>query len=127
MFESKGGGFDKHVKEDHNMWNYVYLLVYLRAKPATEYNGWEQYVQQKVTAEDTSFLPRNTALVLKEVHDREEAEGRALGAKLDALDATLERHAQQTARQIAESHGHVHERLDSVERLLQVRVPLIIP
>ena len=26
------------------MWNYLYLIVHLREKDPTEYNGWEQHV-----------------------------------------------------------------------------------
>ena len=41
--DTKGGGFERHIKEDHYMWNYLYLVVHLREKDATEYNGWEQH------------------------------------------------------------------------------------
>jgi len=37
--DTKGGGFERHIKEDHYMWNYLYLIVHLREKPPTEYHG----------------------------------------------------------------------------------------
>ena len=74
-FETKGGGFERHIRDDHNMWNYLYLMVYLREKDPTEYNGWEQYVADKIKAEDTSFIPSNNAIVLKEHKEREAREG----------------------------------------------------
>ena len=43
-FDTQGGGFKRHITEDHNMWNYLFMLVHLREKESTEYNGWEQYV-----------------------------------------------------------------------------------
>ena len=41
-FETKGAGFVPHIKQDHNMWHYMFLMIYLRDKDPTEYNGWEQ-------------------------------------------------------------------------------------
>ena len=75
-FDSKGGGFDRHVKNDHNMWSYLYMVVHLREKEPTEYNGWEQHVASCIARDDTSFFPRNTAIVLREHREREAAEGR---------------------------------------------------
>ena len=33
------GGFRHHVKETHNMWQYLYFMVYLDIKPDDEYTG----------------------------------------------------------------------------------------
>eukprot|EP00966_Prymnesium_polylepis_P307008 7094557-Prymnesium_polylepis.2 len=71
------------------MWNYLNLCVYLRYplrwdlnswpsdKSSTEYNGWEQYVAAKIANSDTSFIPRNNALVLKAVKEKEQADSQA--------------------------------------------------
>ena len=66
-------------------WAYLYLIVYLREKDTTDYNGWEQHVAQMIEAEDVSFFPRNDAIALKEVKQREEAEARA---HMDRVTAT---------------------------------------
>ena len=71
-------------------WAYLYLIVYLREKDTTDYNGWEQHVAQMMEAEDVSFFPRNDAIALKEVKQREEAEARARSstASYDARPVT---------------------------------------
>ena len=69
-FDTKGGGFERHIWYDHNMWNYLFMIVHLREKEPTEYNGWEQYVADKMNARDTSFFPLNNALVLREHRER---------------------------------------------------------
>jgi len=89
-FDTKGGGFERHIKEDHNMWDYLYLVVYLRQKDPTAYNGWEQHVASKLKADDFSFMPRNTAIVLKEVQEREEAETRLLGERVASISSAVE-------------------------------------
>jgi len=74
--DTKGGGFPLHIRKHHNMWLYLYMIVYLREKDPTEYNGWEQHVANMLAQEDVGFFPRNDAIALKEVKNREEAESR---------------------------------------------------
>jgi len=73
-FETKANGFEHHVKKDHNMWQYMFMMIYLRDKDPTEYNGWEQHVSKCMAASDTSFFPSNKAIVLKALQEKEEAE-----------------------------------------------------
>ena len=97
-FDTQGGGFRRHVTEDHNMWSYLYMIVHLREKEPTEYNGWEQYVADKMNARDTSFFPLNHAIVLKEHKEREERSSmellhdvRDMHGQMQALGRQLER------------------------------------
>ena len=53
------------------MWTYLAMIVHIMEKDETEYNGWETYVRAKIDASDTSFLPRNTALILQKVAAQE--------------------------------------------------------
>jgi len=41
-FEHKPVTFEEHVSKEHNMWNYLYFVVYLRTKDVTEYTGPER-------------------------------------------------------------------------------------
>mmetsp|Transcript_15807 Transcript_15807/g.33495 ORF Transcript_15807/g.33495 Transcript_15807/m.33495 type:complete len:274 (-) Transcript_15807:600-1421(-) len=72
-FDNKGEGFEHHVKKDHNMWAYMFLMIYLRDKDPTEYNGWEQYLAKKIADDETSFFPVKKALVLQALQEQEEA------------------------------------------------------
>lgn len=45
------GGFERHIAKDHNLWEYVYYLVYLEAKDASDYTGIESYVNEKLSGE----------------------------------------------------------------------------
>ena len=84
-FETRGAadsGFERHIKDDHNMWNYLGLMVHVREKQPKLYNGWEQHVGRKMAKNDASFLPRNTAIVLQASEERE-------GAALQQLDGRV--------------------------------------
>ena len=93
-FDTKGDGFEEHIRRDHYMWSYLGLLVHVFEKPASTHNGWESYVAAKVEEQDTSFLPRNTAFVLQQAKKAEDkamrAEGEALVERLDDVDTKLD-------------------------------------
>eukprot|EP00756_Hemistasia_phaeocysticola_P045004 Hpha_TRINITY_DN1877_c0_g2::TRINITY_DN1877_c0_g2_i1::g.170668::m.170668/K04959/ITPR2; inositol 1,4,5-triphosphate receptor type 2 len=59
------GGFEDHVKNHHNMWNYVYFLYHLRNKEQVLYTGPESHVFSQICERDTSFFPLNKAITLE--------------------------------------------------------------
>ena len=74
MFDrSVEGGFAGHVKDTHNMWNYLYLMVYLSHKPDDEYTGQESYVSAKLQMQDMSFFPLNKSMDLQALAEGERA------------------------------------------------------
>jgi hypothetical protein len=40
----------RHVDSDHNMWHYLYFIVYLLQKPPRDYSGVETYLKEKMDA-----------------------------------------------------------------------------
>ena len=90
-FDTKGGGFQRHIDEDHCMWRYLYCLCYLWDKVPTEYNGWEQHVAAKLAAGDFSFLPQNNAIVLRKLWMAKEEEHRALRDSIQHVRTQLDR------------------------------------
>jgi len=88
MLDTKGGGFERHIEEDHNMWSYLFLIATIRGKEETQYNGWEQHVAMHLAAKDTSFLPRD-ALSLQNVNRSELAEEQAERARAAQMAASV--------------------------------------
>lgn len=76
-FERHASGFGHHIKEDHNMWNYVFFFDYLRRKDDSEFTGQESYVAERVRKQDISFFPvgRAVALEQRQKDEQEEADG----------------------------------------------------
>lgn len=64
IFDQDGNGFEDHVVNDHNMWNYIFYIVHLKAKDPTEYNGVESYVWGKYDKDDTSWIPQHKAMII---------------------------------------------------------------
>ena len=43
------GGFRKHVKEAHSMWNYIYFALYLDYRDRNDHNALEKYIFEAVS------------------------------------------------------------------------------
>lgn len=56
-FDNKTVSFEEHIKEEHNIWNYLYFIVLVRVKNKTDYTGPESYVAQMIKV---SFKTLNT-------------------------------------------------------------------
>jgi hypothetical protein len=53
----KNINFDKHIKLDHNIWNYVYFLTYLHLNNPNDFNINEGNVWDKLFENDYSWIP----------------------------------------------------------------------
>ena len=63
-FEKEGKSFEKHVRIEHSVWNYLYYIVYLKDKDKLEYNGTESYIFEKLENDDLSWFPILRAMSL---------------------------------------------------------------
>ena len=54
---NKNINFEKHVKNVHNIWNYVYFIAYLHINNEKNFKALETKVLDKIEEGDTSWLP----------------------------------------------------------------------
>ena len=55
-------GFETHVQEDHEVWNYVFFLIHLQIKDKNDMNGVESYIREKFEMQETSWFPMHRCL-----------------------------------------------------------------
>jgi hypothetical protein len=93
-----GNGFGKHIREDHNMWIYLYFIVYLYRKNVDEQTGFESFVFDKLNevhdgvvhhklTPDVSWFPCNEAMVIE---DKSGAKEPQLIQRIDRLTSEME-------------------------------------
>jgi len=89
-FDRQGNGFDVHIRTEHYIWYYLYYIVYLNHKLASEFTGIEQYVYEKIKTNDISWFPMNKALVIDDLDDddKESPSIQIIHAKLEDLYRT---------------------------------------
>lgn len=66
--------FEKHVDEDHNVWNYLYFMYYLQNKDFTEHTGIESRVKFMIEKEDSSWIPILKTAAISEDNQTERIE-----------------------------------------------------
>lgn len=49
--EKTGDTFEKHTRENHFLWNYIFYKYALDKKDPTEYTGLEYYISDKICKE----------------------------------------------------------------------------
>jgi hypothetical protein len=60
-------GFETHIKKEHNMWNYVFYMIYVNSLDVTDLSGAEQYVLNQLgTSPDLGWMPLRAALCQNE-------------------------------------------------------------
>jgi hypothetical protein len=66
-FEQSGVSFVHHVKEEHNMWKYLWFKLYLEAKDPLTFSGPEHYAHTLMTDKNsfTRLLPIKKSLSLE--------------------------------------------------------------
>ena len=84
-------GFSKHIGEQHNMWNYLYFLIYLRSKDKTDCTGAESYVLDHIENDDLSWIPQGMAKCL-DVTNQKSVEEQLHGVKTEMHDVKQQVH-----------------------------------
>ncbi|KAM7404201.1 hypothetical protein PAMP_011568 [Pampus punctatissimus] len=63
-FDNKTVSFEEHIKQEHNIWNYLYFIVLVREKNKTDYTGPESYVAHMIKNNNLDWFPRMQAMSL---------------------------------------------------------------
>ncbi|XP_077151617.1 inositol 1,4,5-trisphosphate-gated calcium channel ITPR3 isoform X2 [Ranitomeya variabilis] len=86
-FDNKTVSFEEHIKEEHNIWNYLYFIVLVRVKNKTDYTGPESYVAQMIKSKNLDWFPRMRAMSL--VSNEGEGEQNEIRSLQDKLNSTM--------------------------------------
>jgi inositol 1,4,5-triphosphate receptor type 1 len=60
----KGKGFRDHYKNDHNVYSYIYYVLYIKSKSTQDHNAIEKYVYDMVNKKSVKFYPLHKAKAL---------------------------------------------------------------
>eukprot|EP00743_Colponemidia_sp_Colp-15_P008508 GILK01009255.1.p1 GENE.GILK01009255.1~~GILK01009255.1.p1 ORF type:complete len:1334 (-),score=217.51 GILK01009255.1:107-3976(-) len=87
LFERHNISFEKHIKRDHMMWNYVYFIVYLKSKNRMELSLTERHVLNLFVTSDVSMFPIKRALAIESRVEQNDFE--ALNSRLDNFEHSI--------------------------------------
>ncbi|XP_063330316.1 inositol 1,4,5-trisphosphate receptor type 1 isoform X2 [Pelmatolapia mariae] len=86
-FDNKTVTFEEHIKEEHNMWHYLFFIVLVKVKDSTEYTGPESYVAQMIKEHNLDWFPRMRAMSL--VSSDSEGEQNEIRNLQEKLESTM--------------------------------------
>ncbi|XP_048873418.1 inositol 1,4,5-trisphosphate receptor type 1 isoform X9 [Brienomyrus brachyistius] len=86
-FDNKTVTFEEHIKEEHNMWHYLYFIVLVKVKDSTEYTGPESYVAEMIKEHNLDWFPRMRAMSL--VSSDAEGEQNEIRNLQEKLESTM--------------------------------------
>ncbi|CAG9759584.1 unnamed protein product [Ceutorhynchus assimilis] len=111
-FDNKTVSFEEHVKNEHNMWHYLYFIVLIKVKDPTEFTGPESYVYTLVKSLNLDWFPRLRAMSLAAVEgDGEQIELRSLQNVLESTQSLVKNLSSQLMElkeQMAEQRKQKH-------------------
>ncbi|CAC5372100.1 unnamed protein product [Mytilus coruscus] len=79
------GGFEKHVKEEHNQWAYLFFFLHLDNTRVNDYSALELYVYKLLQEANFDFFPLNQALSLQNEEDSQEVKLQELVKNVDYM------------------------------------------
>mmetsp|Transcript_45259 Transcript_45259/g.117136 ORF Transcript_45259/g.117136 Transcript_45259/m.117136 type:complete len:150 (+) Transcript_45259:119-568(+) len=100
-FDRHGNGFEFHIKEEQNMWMYMYFIIYLQEKSSTEYTGPESFVASLYGNNSTNWVPQNKAMSLADVLDSDSEEEELILASVKRLEVGVAANTE-TLREVTE-------------------------
>ncbi|KAL4460255.1 hypothetical protein ABPG74_000006 [Tetrahymena malaccensis] len=65
-------GFQHHIDVEHNLWNYIFYISYLKEKNRNYMLGAESEIYQKVKIKDISWFPLNRSLSINQNQETNE-------------------------------------------------------
>ncbi len=116
--EQRGGvSFTHHIRESHNMWNYMFYVAFLGDLNPSDCNGLQAQVRALYARRDPAFLPAKRALCLENTNSQE------LDEKAHAEDFahSIFRHLTTQARTLARLEARVDHSLAAVSKSALVR------
>lgn len=63
--DTKGEGWYKHIYESHNVYHYLYFLIYIEKKPIGDCSGVEKFVKELCGKNQISFFPIGRAMSIE--------------------------------------------------------------
>jgi hypothetical protein len=100
------GGFEHHIRYEHNMWHYLFFMHYVQIKPVEDLNGAEHYVREMMRLNEPGFFPIGKALLLEksaQARKKQEEDSRGddpVAKEVAALHAQMAAMASQLAKMV---------------------------
>lgn len=70
QYDKTPEGYEYHVTTDHNIWNYLFYIYYLKQENPTEFTGIDSYVFDMLQKEDIFWFPIGKSLTVNQMSEQ---------------------------------------------------------
>lgn len=109
-FERASKDFRQHQTSEHNVLHYLYFIIHLREKDPSEYTGAEQYICEKLAADDVSFFPIGMSMSL-----------RSKGLSRPPADVLLKKQVERLAAAVSDAHRQLLRKMLDLEQCRKLK------
>ncbi|KAH9582493.1 hypothetical protein MS3_00007235 [Schistosoma haematobium] len=88
-FDHSNTSFDEHVEVDHNVWHYIYFIIYLRTKLTDDLTGLEIYIDKLIKENEFKWIPRRRAMTLYNIENGSSEKSEEITALTNSLNKTV--------------------------------------
>jgi len=116
----RAGGFVRHTKTDHNIWSYLYYVIYLKERDPNECTGVESDVLKKIESEDVTWMPLGQALAVNALSAKQEEAPQTKDVAAELADGLADK-VESLQKEITEQKAVLNAVLRILESLPQSR------
>uniref|UniRef100_A0A5K4FB58 Inositol 1,4,5-trisphosphate receptor n=1 Tax=Schistosoma mansoni TaxID=6183 RepID=A0A5K4FB58_SCHMA len=88
-FDHSNTSFDDHVNVDHNVWHYIYFIIYLKTKLTDDLTGLEIYIDKLIKKNEFKWIPRRRAMTLDNIENGPTEKSEEITALANSLNKTV--------------------------------------
>lgn len=93
-YDKTSEGFEHHVTVDHNLWNYLYYIYFLKKENPNDFSGIHSYVANMLKKEDIFWFPIGKSLSLAQVSDQASTAQEKFGQLFERVKGLVESNKQ---------------------------------
>jgi hypothetical protein len=109
-------GFTVHIKSDHNMWNYLFFIIYIWEQDKDDDDGLEQFVRRSIEVNDINWFPMSRAMRLNVEESEEEQLLKGIHEDIDLTESKM-------TNKLAMFQAEVASALEEINRNLSAGEP----
>ena len=119
-FESMNISFEHHIKEEHNLWRYLWYIIYLSERDVTDFDGIELACHEIIDRGDfsTRWLPVKMARALVSLRDKYDLF--TIFHKITSLNTMLEKFGTNLKTDLQKNEKHRVEDFEELKKELSV-------
>ncbi|KAK4470965.1 hypothetical protein MN116_006470 [Schistosoma mekongi] len=88
-FDHSNTNFDEHVDVDHNIWHYLYFIIYLRTKSMDDLTSLEIYIDKLIRRNEFKWIPRRRAMTLQNTGNSSSEKSEEITKLANSLEKTI--------------------------------------